>query len=383
MLNFEFCSPTKFVFGRDTQRKVGELVKEFGGSRVLVVYGGGSVVRSGLLAQVLESLDAAGLYHTELGGVKPNPRDDLVYAGIAICKEQGIDFVLPVGGGSAIDTAKGVSNFHYLFKGKEITVEAITELLKTGAYKAEHEVIDIISVPSAAGTGSEVTQFATIWDVNKTAKFSIDTPQNYPKMSLVIPELTLTLPQKLTFSTGVDALSHAVEAYWAKPTTFVVKDIALKAIDTIMTYLPKVLDDPQNLELRNYQSRGALLAGMAFARTRTTACHSISYAMTMQYGVPHGIACCMTLDPVSKINRDVIVCADDLFDTFEKHGGLQKWLDENAAKAGVSLKLKDWGVDEDGIDHLVTQTFTKGRMDNNPVDISPEKVKEILQGIYA
>ena len=85
MLNFEFCSPTKFVFGRDTQRKVGELVKEFGGSRVLVVYGGGSVVRSGLLAQVLESLDAAGLYHTELGGVKPNPRDDLVYAGIAIC----------------------------------------------------------------------------------------------------------------------------------------------------------------------------------------------------------------------------------------------------------------------------------------------------------
>ena len=278
--------------------------------------------------------------------------------------------------------ANSVSNFHYLFKGKEITVEAITEMLKSGSYKAEHEVIDIISVPSAAGTGSEVTQFATIWDVNKTAKFSIDTPQNYPKMSLVIPELTLTLPQKLTFSTGVDALSHAVEAYWAKPTTFVVKDIALKAIDTIMTYLPKVLDDPQNLELRNYQSRGALLAGMAFARTRTTACHSISYAMTMQYGVPHGIACCMTLDPVSKINRDVIVCADDLFNTFEKHGGLQKWLDENAAKAGVSLKLKDWGVDEAGIDHLVTQTFTKGRMDNNPVDISPEKVKEILQGIY-
>jgi alcohol dehydrogenase class IV len=256
-------------------------------------------------------------------------------------------------------------------------------MLRSGSYKAEHEVIDIISVPSAAGTGSEVTQFATIWDVNKTAKFSIDTPQNYPKMSLVIPELTLTLPQKLTFSTGVDALSHAVEAYWAKPTTFVVKDIALKAIDTIMTYLPKVLDDPKNLELRNYQSRGALLAGMAFARTRTTACHSISYAMTMQYGVPHGIACCMTLDPVSKINRDVIVCADDLFNTFEKHGGLQKWLDENAAKAGVSLKLKDWGVDEAGIDHLVTQTFTKGRMDNNPVDISPEKVKEILQGIYA
>ena len=315
--------------------------------------------------------------------ITPNPTQLDVYNGLKLIEGYDPDFILAIGGGSAIDTAKGVSNFHYLFKGKEITVEAITELLKTGAYKAEHEVIDIISVPSAAGTGSEVTQFATIWDVNKTAKFSIDTPQNYAKMSLIIPELTLTLPQKLTFSTGVDALSHAVEAYWAKPTTYVVKDIALKAIDTIMTYLPKVLDDPQNLELRNYQSRGALLAGMAFARTRTTACHSISYAMTMQYGVPHGIACCMTLDPVSKINRPVIVCADDLFNTFEKYGGLQKWLDETAAMANVSLKLKDWGVNEDGIDHLVTQTFTKGRMDNNPVDISPEKVKEILQGIYA
>ena len=110
MLNFEFCSPTKFVFGRDMQHKAGELVKEFGGSRVLVVYGGGSVVRSGLLSAVLSSLDASGLAHMELGGVKPNPRSDLVYEGIRICKENGIDFVLPVGGGSAIDTAKAIAD---------------------------------------------------------------------------------------------------------------------------------------------------------------------------------------------------------------------------------------------------------------------------------
>lgn len=102
----------------------------------------------------------------------------------------------------------------------------------------------------------------------------------------------------------------------------------------------------------------------------------------MQYGVPHGIACALTLDPVSKINREKIVCADDLFNMFEKFGGLQKWLDETAAMAGVTLRLKALGVPEEGIDHLVTQTFTKGRMDNNPVDIAPEKVKEILLGIY-
>jgi len=164
----------------------------------------------------------------------------------ALTAVKGVDpkEILAIGGGSTIDLAKGVSNFYELFKGKDITIEAVTELLRNGSYKVEHPVIDLIAVPSAAGTGSEVTQFATIWDVNKQAKFSIDTPQNYPKKSVIIPELTLTLPARLTFSTGIDALSHAIESFWAKPTTYLVKDVALRAIDMIMTYLPEVLADP-------------------------------------------------------------------------------------------------------------------------------------------
>ena len=111
MLNFEFCSPTKFVFGKDTQMQVGSLVKEAGGTRALIVYGGGSVKRSGLLNQVKASLEAAGVAYCELGGVKPNPRSDLVYEGIRLCRENNLDFLLPVGGGSAIDTAKAIGVF--------------------------------------------------------------------------------------------------------------------------------------------------------------------------------------------------------------------------------------------------------------------------------
>lgn len=313
--------------------------------------------------------------------IPSNPTQVEVFNGLKAIEHMDPVVVLAIGGGSTIDTAKGVCNFHHLFKGKEITIDAITELLRSGGYKAEHPVIDLISVPSAAGTGSEVTQFATIWDMNKTAKFSIDTPQNYPVCSVIIPDLTLTLPARLTFSTGVDALSHAIEAFWAKPTTYLVKDVALRAIDMIMTYLPQVLADPSNLEKRTAMCRASLLAGVAFAKTRTTACHSISYAITMQYGVEHGIACCLTLDAVSKINRPKIVLADDLFAVFEKHGGLQNWLEKTSAGI-VKLSLKDLGIPESGIDHLVEQTFTKGRMDNNPVDISPEQVKEILLSIY-
>lgn len=289
--------------------------------------------------------------------------------------------ILAIGGGSTIDLAKAVSAFYYLYYGRKVSLEEITQALKDKAYTQPHRFIDIIAVPSAAGTGSEVTRFATIWDVNKVSKFSIDCQENYAKKNVVIPELTLTLPARLTLSTGLDALCHATESFWAKPTNYLVKDIALRAIDLIMTNLPKVLADLQNLELRTAMCRGALLAGMAFAKTRTTACHSISYPITMQYGVEHGLACALSLDAVSKINREKTVLADDLFAVFEKHGGLRNWLDKTSAGI-VELRLSALGVPKEGIDEIVKGTFTKGRMDNNPVDISPEQVKEIILSVY-
>lgn len=289
--------------------------------------------------------------------------------------------ILAIGGGSTIDLAKAVSAFYYLYLGRKVSLEEITQALKDKVYTQPHRFIDMIAVPSAAGTGSEVTRFATIWDVNKVSKFSIDCQENYAKKNVVIPELTLTLPARLTLSTGLDALCHATESFWAKPTNYLVKDIALRAIDLIMTNLPLVLGDLQNLELRTAMCRGSLLAGLAFAKTRTTACHSISYPMTMQYGVEHGLACSLSLAAVSEINREKTVLADDLFAVFEKHGGLRSWL--NRTSAGIiDLRLSALGVPKEGIDEIVKGTFTKGRMDNNPVDITPEQVKGILLSIY-
>ncbi len=290
--------------------------------------------------------------------------------------------IIAVGGGSTIDIAKAVSAFYDLLKKEEITIANITKALKEKTYATtEHNFIDIIAVPSAAGTGSEVTRFATIWDVDKVSKFSIDCQQNYAKKAIIIPELTLTLPKRLTLSTGLDALSHATEAFWAKPTNYLVKDIALRAIDLIMTNLPKVLADPDNITLRTAMSRGALLAGIAFAKTRTTACHSISYPITMQYGIEHGLACALSLDAVSKINREKTELADMLFEVFQKHGGLQNWIDKTC-EGIVKLRLSYFNVPKEGIDKIVEGTFTKGRMDNNPVDITPEQVKEILLSVY-
>ena len=186
MLNFEFCSPTKFVFGLDTENKVGSLVKEAGGSRALVVYGGGSVVRSGLLSRVLASLDAAGIGHVELGGVKPNPRDDLVYEGIRLCRENNLDFVLPIGGGSTIDTAKAIADgvlydgdFWDFFCRKAV----VTRALPVGC---------VLTIPAA---GSEGSDSSVITKIDGNLKRGLSTEFHRPRFAVMNPELTFTLPR--------------------------------------------------------------------------------------------------------------------------------------------------------------------------------------------
>jgi len=270
-----------------------------------------------------------------------------------------------------------------MFKDEKVTVDMITEAFKTGSYQKPHQFIDIIAIPSTAGTGAEVTRFASFWGANEKAKYSITTENNYPNKAIIIPELTLTLPQRVTFSTGVDALTHAVEAFWSRPSTYLEKDLAIRAIDIIMDYLPKTLADPQNLELRTAMLRGALLAGLAFSKPGCTACHSMGYALTMHYGIEHGLACALTLDPVAKINKEKTVLADTLFERFEKYGGLQNWLD-STSKGIVEMRLSYFGITKDGIDQLAKDTFTYGKftMDNNPVVISEERVKEIFLSIY-
>lgn len=312
---------------------------------------------------------------------KANPTPAEVVKALEKVGDFEAEGILAIGGGSTIDISKAVSAFCYMYRGKVVTEEDILENLKSGEYKKPHRFIDITAVPSTAGTGSEMTQFATIWDMKNQAKYSVDTSFNYAKKAYIIPELTLTLPKRQTLSTGLDALSHAVEAYWAKPTTYVVKDVALRAIDMIMKYLPEVMKNLGDIKLRTAMSRAALLSGMAFAKTRTTACHSIGYPITMKYGLEHGFACALTLDAVSKINREKTELADDLFEVFDKYGGLRRWIDDTCGDI-VKLRLKYFGIPKEGIDDIVAGTFTKGRMDNNPVDISPEQVKEILLSIY-
>ena len=283
MLNFEFCSPTKFVFGRDTQKQVGALVKEFGGSRVLVVYGGGSVVRSGLLAQVLESLDAAGLMHMELGGVKPNPRDDLVYEGIDICKKNGIDFVLPVGGGSAIDTAKAIADgalydgdFWDFYSRKAV----VTKALPHGC---------VLTIPAA---GSEGSNSSVITKIDGNLKRGLGTEFHRPRFAVMNPELTFTLPRYQLACGVTDMMAHIMERYFTNtPDVKLTDRLAEALLVSIKEAAPIAMADDHDYESHATLMWAGMLAhnnSVGVGREQDWASHQMGHEISAKYDTAHG-----------------------------------------------------------------------------------------------
>lgn len=301
---------------------------------------------------------------------------------IQILKQIGkdqIDVIVAIGGGSAIDLGKAISAFHYKNIDSLDSLDEIKYSIKQKSYMG-NRFIDIIAVPSTAGTGSELTQWATIWDENKNNKLSIDAPGLKPKLALINPEFTIAMKAELTLAAGLDALSQAVESYWSKHTTPIVQEIAYRAIEIITKNLRKAIDCPRDLEIRNNLCKASVLSGLAFSQTRTTACHSISYPLTMLFDIPHGIAAAITLDAVGKINKGHFPNDMALFKLFEVYGGIGKYIDE-VCRGTINMRLSSFGITEGDIPEIVGRAFTGGRMDNNPVDLSVNDVSNILKAI--
>ena len=235
MDNFNFYSPTEFVFGMGRENECGELVKKYGGTKVLIHYGGGSAVRSGLLDRVKASLDSAGIAHVELGGVKPNPRDTLVYKGIEMVRENGIDFILAVGGGSTIDSSKGIAmgvpydgDFWDFYSGKPV-----------------EKALPVGTVLTIAAAGSEGSPDSVITNENGMFKRAATGDAIRPKFSILDPALTQTLPPYQTACGITDIMAHLYERYLTNTTEVEVTDRLIEALLLTMVHEgPRVIEDP-------------------------------------------------------------------------------------------------------------------------------------------
>lgn len=329
------------------------------------------------LTSFLTALQGDGHAVQLITTVPPNPDVDAVAALLNRLKEQPFEptAVLAIGGGSCIDLGKAVCALQTLLSAP--TAEAVRNAIVDKAYTAAHEILPLLAMPTTAGTGSEVTRWATIWDPQEKRKLSIDHAQGYPKAAVIIPAWTEGMPAALTLSTGLDALTHAMEAYWSARRNPVSQGMALLAAEKIRDALPAALRNAADAQARQAMAIGSLMAGLAFAQTRTTACHSISYPLTLLHGIPHGYAAAITLSSVFKRNAKVVPELEALQAVFDEAEGFDAWLEDTAGRV-QPLRLSAFGVTEADLPAIAEAAFTQGRMDNNPIVFTPQEVMEIL-----
>lgn len=284
MENFEFVSPTQFVFGRDAENQVGEKLAERGARKALVHFGGQSAVRSGLIDRVCAALDAAGIAHVELGGVRPNPEITLVREGVEVCKREGVDWIVAVGGGSVIDSAKAIAN------GACIEGD-VWELFETK--RANPTTLPIAVVLTIPAAGSEASKNTVISNDALGMKTGYANNAHRPKLAFMNPELTFTLPPFQTAAGLTDMFCHLLERFFDDVDAVPVTDnLNLSLMKTVRSQAPRVLAEPENYEARaNVMWAGMLchqgLAGVG--RHEDWATHALEHELSAyDTSVTHG-----------------------------------------------------------------------------------------------
>jgi alcohol dehydrogenase len=282
MNNFNFYSPTYFIFGKECENETGKYVKRFGGTTVLIHYGSGSVIKSGLLNRVKKSLTEHNIKFLELGNVVPNPRSGLVYEGVEICKKNNIDFILAVGGGSVIDSAKAIAlgavyegDFWDFYTGKRV-----------------EKALPVATILTLTAAGSEGSTGSVITHENGMLKRAANSDLLRPVFSILNPELTCTLPAYQTACGATDIMAHVMERYFSNTKDVEITDRLCEAVLlTVINETPKALEDPNN-----YEARANLMwAGMVahndicgVGREQDWSSHNLEHELSGLYDVAHG-----------------------------------------------------------------------------------------------
>ncbi|MDD4548894.1 MAG: phosphonoacetaldehyde reductase [Syntrophomonadaceae bacterium] len=309
--------------------------------------------------------------------VLPNPTIASVTKASEIINAINTDVLVAIGGGSVIDTAKAVAAIHH----PGLQKDWLSLHLKEGnLFPEEFSPLPLIAIPTTAGTGSEVTMWATIWDEATGQKYSLAHIALYPEVTIVDPELTLTLPEEITVTTALDALSHAMEAIWNKNANPISDTLASQAISVIPENLKTVMLNPYNKETRAELHYASLKAGLAFSNTRTAIAHSISYPLTGIFGIPHGIAASITLAEIIKVNGKDF---PDRIDIIVKALGCSSIEDASATMNTLVLnvginKLLNKYMDKKKFNEVEVDYITPGRADNNLVTITNTMAQKIL-----
>jgi alcohol dehydrogenase len=360
-MDWEFQLPTKIIFGRGSLSRVWESVDR---KRILLVTGK-SRFREEPLRKIRKQLGSAQI--SLYDDVEPNPTHQNVDGGVEVIEKEGCDSVIALGGGSIIDAAKLMASIavnkgkahEYAFQKKRI----------------EKKGLPLVAIPTTAGTGSEVTPFVVISDREKKLKLPIRNRQLFPKVAVVDPELTVSMPSELTASTGADALAHALEALWSKKAQPITDYLALRAAKLIFDNLKTACQEPENMDAREEMSLASLLGGVAISNAWTGAAHAISYPLTTNFGVAHGNACSLTLPEVMEFNA----LRSEKINRITQLYGPEK-MRELFKEIGLKTRLSDFGIRKEDIP-LIADGVVASTLESNIVEMKKEDIVAILEKI--
>lgn len=375
--SFSFELPTKIEYGVGAARGLVDAVKKLNAGKLLLITDKG-IVSSGLLEKITGSLKAHKMNWKVFDNVEPNPKDYNVQQGAEIARRFGPDCLVALGGGSPIDCAKAIAVL--AFQGGAVRDYE-------GPDKIGADVLPLVAVPTTAGTGSEVTFSSVITDSSEKFKFSIKDPKIAPKVALVDPEMTLTMPPELTASTGMDALTHAIEAFTAKVSEPIADSAALYAIELIARYLRIAVSESHNLEARAGMLLGSVLAGIAFSHADVAAVHCVAEALGGKYDAAHGVCNAIVLPAVMAYNMEY--CKQRYARIAAAMGLAVENVDQGAERAVEAVKklasdihlpgFNSLGVKEKDLEELAVNAFKNGSNIDNPRPMKKEDYLNLFQ----
>ncbi len=388
-MNFTMSIPTKVIFGMG---KLNELHNQTmpGENPLLIISNGKSVKENGSFYKVIQELAHARLQAVVFDKVQANPLKSTIMDGAAIARDNGCDFIIALGGGSVLDAAKAIALM-------AVNDGDYWDYVSSGTGKGEHiqnNPLPIIAITTTAGTGSEMDAAGVVTNEETNEKIGFGNPALFPVLSIVDPELTKSIPAKFTAYQGFDALFHSVECYISKKANLLGDMYALAAIENIAKYLPRAVEDGNNMEAREHMAFASNLSGAVMTISGCTSEHSLEHAMSAYHGeLPHGAGLIMISKAYYQYFIDVHAC-DDRFISMAKAMGISEAekaedfitaLETLKEKCDVkALKMSDYGMREEEIPQIVQNAFdTMGRLFlNDPTVLDKNDCIKILENSY-
>lgn len=378
--HFDFVLPTKIRYGLGMIQCLGEELRLLQAKKVMIITDKG-LVHAGLVSKIIDLVQAEGLDCITYDDIEANPKDYNVELAAQVAREEAVDMIIAFGGGSPIDAAK-----------------AVVVLAKQGGKvrdyqekgKIKEDCIPLITIPTTAGTGSEVTFSSVITDTKEKFKFTIKSPAIAAKVAIVDPELTLTVPPLVTAATGIDALTHAIEGYTANCTEPIAEAVGLYAVEYIASHIVEAVKNGANLEARDHMMMGSLLAGLSFSHADVASVHCMAEALGSLYDAPHGMCNAILLPYVMEYN---LPAAEYKYARVARAMGVDEPDDRKAAVKGIDhIKklsreiglpgIKVLNIHQDDFMLLAEMSVKNGSNDSNPKTITRDDYVRIFQQAY-